>query len=65
MTPSPDRPALEVADVIRQYGAAFRARYGRALTAEQRKTASTRPRSSSGVTWPPTARTPARSFRTT
>jgi len=37
MTPSPDRPAVEVADIIRQYGAAFRARYGRALTAEQRK----------------------------
>ena len=37
MTPSPDRPAVEVADVIRQHGAAFRARYGRALAAGQRK----------------------------
>jgi hypothetical protein len=37
MTPSPDRPAVEVADVIRRHGAAFRARYGRALTAGQRK----------------------------
>jgi hypothetical protein len=37
MTPTTDRPALEVADVIRRYGAAFRARYGRALTATQRK----------------------------
>jgi hypothetical protein len=36
MTTATDRPALEVADVIRQYGAAFRARYGRTLTAEQR-----------------------------
>jgi hypothetical protein len=37
MTPTTDRPALEVADVIRQYGPAFRARYGRALTRDQRK----------------------------
>jgi Putative transposase/Transposase zinc-binding domain len=37
MMPITDRPALEVADVIRQYGPAFRARYGRALTREQRQ----------------------------
>jgi hypothetical protein len=37
MTPTTDRPAVEVADVIRQYGPAFRARYGRTLTAAQRK----------------------------
>jgi hypothetical protein len=37
MTPSPDRPAVEVADVIRRCGAAFRARHGRALTAGQRQ----------------------------
>ena len=37
MTPTTDRPTLEVADVIRQYGPAFRARYGHTLTAEQRK----------------------------
>ena len=37
MTPTTDRPAVEVADVIRQYGAALRARHGRALTTAQRK----------------------------
>ena len=37
MIPTTDRPALEVADVIRQFGPAFRARYGRTLTREQRK----------------------------
>jgi Putative transposase/Transposase zinc-binding domain len=33
----PDRPALEVADVIRQYGDAFLDRYGGTLTAAQAK----------------------------
>jgi Putative transposase/Transposase zinc-binding domain len=33
----PTRPAVEVADVIREYDAAFRARYGGALTAGQRR----------------------------
>ena len=33
----PDRPALEVADVIRQYGDAFLDRYGSTLTAAQGK----------------------------
>ena len=33
----PKRPALEVADVIRQHGAALLAQYGGALTAAQRK----------------------------
>jgi Putative transposase/Transposase zinc-binding domain len=37
MTPPTDRPALEVADVIRQYGPAFRARYGRTVSREQRQ----------------------------
>jgi putative transposase/transposase-like zinc-binding protein len=37
MTPTTDRPAVEVADVIRRYGAAFRARYGRTLSPEQRR----------------------------
>jgi hypothetical protein len=37
MTPTSNRPVLEVADVIRTHGAAFRARYGRTLTAEQRQ----------------------------
>ena len=32
-----ERPALEVADVIRQYGDTFRQRYGRALSASQRQ----------------------------
>lgn len=34
----PSRPALEVADVIREYSAAFVARYGHTLTASQRRT---------------------------
>ncbi len=33
----PHRPALEVADIIRQHGDAFRAQYGGTLTAAQRK----------------------------
>ena len=33
----PQRPALEVADVIRQHGEAFVAKYGGSLTAEQRR----------------------------
>jgi len=33
----PQRPALEVADVIRQYGEAFKSKYGGSLTAEQRR----------------------------
>ena len=33
----PTRPALEVADVIRQHGEAFRAKYGSTLTSTQRK----------------------------
>ena len=33
----PARPAVEVADVIREYGAAFRARYGGALSSGQRR----------------------------
>jgi hypothetical protein len=37
MTTTTDRPVLEVADVIRQCGPAFRARYGRALTREQHR----------------------------
>jgi hypothetical protein len=35
--PSPGRPALEVADVIREHGAAFRGRHGGGLSAAQRK----------------------------
>jgi Putative transposase/Transposase zinc-binding domain len=39
MNPSaePKRPALEVADILRQHGAAFFAKYGSHLTAEQRR----------------------------
>jgi hypothetical protein len=33
----PERPGLEVADVIRQHGDAFLAKYGSLLTAEQRR----------------------------
>lgn len=33
----PQRPALEVADVIRQYGEAFLAKYGGSLTSEQHR----------------------------
>ena len=33
----PKRPALEVADILRQYGAAFSAKYGSHLTGEQRQ----------------------------
>jgi hypothetical protein len=36
-TPTAPRPALEVADVIRQYGGAFLARYGKGLSAVQRQ----------------------------
>jgi hypothetical protein len=36
-TPTPERPALEVADVIRQYGDVFRERYGGGLSAAQRQ----------------------------
>jgi hypothetical protein len=37
-TVGPQRPAVEVADVIREYGAAFLARYGGTLTGGQRRT---------------------------
>jgi hypothetical protein len=37
MTAAPERPALEVADVIREYGNAFLDRYGGVLSAAQRK----------------------------
>ena len=36
-TSGPQRPALEVAEVIRQHGEAFLAKYGGSLTAEQRR----------------------------
>jgi hypothetical protein len=36
-TPTPTRPGLEVADVIRQYGSAFQERYGGSLTAAQQR----------------------------
>jgi hypothetical protein len=36
-TPSTERPVLEVADVIRQYGGAFLERYGGGLSATQRQ----------------------------
>jgi hypothetical protein len=40
----PDRPALEVADVIRQHGAAFCAQYGSSLSLPQRRALSARAR---------------------
>ncbi len=47
----PQRPAVEVADVIREYGEKFlAARYGGTLTGGQRRTCC--------ATWPPVARRP-------